>query len=250
MYLWPIHSRGFSETFAAASLPRLPCHRCAGRSLGICAPLDNQGLAALVAMGGQRRWDKREMLYHAGDPAVAVYKITKGIVIEYCVLADGRRQIVAIRSVGDLCGYPARDGRYVLTAQAVTPVEACSFATAKFQAKVEHNIEFARAVIDDLSDRLAQTQLGLTTVGQLKAVERVAHFIIEMEELHRKGDTASGLIPLHLSRQDIADYIGMTLETVSRALGTLKDMRLIALVGIDAVIILDKKRLLQVAKEL
>jgi CRP-like cAMP-binding protein len=146
----------------------LPCDRCSGRSLGICAPLDNQGLASLVSMGGQRRWDKRQLLYHADGEASAVYKITKGIVIECSDLSDGRRQIVAIRSVGDLCGYPARDGRYALTAQAVTPVEACAFGTAKFQERLGHNIELARALVDDASERLKQAWLGLVAVGQLK----------------------------------------------------------------------------------
>jgi CRP/FNR family transcriptional regulator len=247
----PIHARG-SPNFSLSlppDIPRLPCHHCLGRSLGICAPLDNQGLASLVAMGGQRRWDKRELLYHGDDPAAAVYKITKGVVIEYCLLTDGRRQIVAIRSVGDLSGYPARAGHYGLTAEAVTPVVACAFGTAKFHAKVEHSIEFACAAVDEVSERFTRASLTMTAVGQLKSVERVARFIVEMEALHRKGGSGSGVIPLHLSRQDIADYIGMTLETVSRSLTTLKNMRLMALVGIDAVSILDEKRLRQVAKE-
>jgi CRP/FNR family transcriptional regulator len=230
-------------------IPRLPCHHCLGRSLGICAPLDNQGLASLVAMGGQRRWDKRDLLYHSDDPAAAVYKITKGVVIEYCLQTDGRRQIVAIRSVGDLSGYPARGGQYGLTAQAVTPVAACTFSRAKFQAKLERDIEFACAAVDDVSERLTCAWLTMTAVGQLKSFERVARFIVEMEALHRKGGTGSDVIPLHLSRHDIADYIGMTPETVSRSLATLKNMRLIALVGIDAVSILDDKRLQQIAKE-
>jgi CRP/FNR family transcriptional regulator len=247
----PIHARG-SPNFSLSlppDIPRLPCHHCLGRSLGICAPLDNQGLASLVAMGGQRRWDKRELLYHGDDPAAAVYKITKGVVIEYYLLTDGRRQIVAIRSVGDLSGYPARAGHYGLTAEAVTPVVACAFGTAKFYAKVEHSIEFACAAVDEVSERFTRASLTMTAVGQLKSVERVARFIVEMEALHRKGGTGSDVIPLHLSRHDIADYVGMTPETVSRSLAKLKNMRLIALVGIDAVSILDDKRLQQIAKE-
>ena len=132
-------------------------------------------------MGGQRRWAKRQLLYYGNEPAQAFYKITKGIVAEVMdVVDDGRRQIVAIRTVGDLCGYPTRAGRYILTGLAITPVEACAFEAEKFNANMGRNVEFACAVADDVSERLNKAAVRLSVVGRLRSVERVAHFILEM----------------------------------------------------------------------
>src|SRR5436853_6287681 len=105
MYVQSIKPNGTQAvTLSALTQPdSLPCDRCVGRSLGVCAPLCDKGLATLVAMGGQRLWAKGQPLYYRGDPALAFYKITRGIVADIVDVADdGRRQIVAIRTVGDL----------------------------------------------------------------------------------------------------------------------------------------------------
>jgi CRP-like cAMP-binding protein len=249
MYVQSIRSNGTqAATLAALTQPEsLPCDRCAGRSLGVCGPLCNKSLATLVAMGGQRRWAKRQTLYCGDDLAPAFYKITKGIVAEIMDVAeDGRRQIVAIRMVGDLCGYPTRNGRYLFTGLAITPVEACAFAAEKFSGHMERNLEFAGAVAGDLSERLKQAAVRLSVVGRLRSMERVAHFILEMEKRLRSSGTDTAPVELHLTREEIGDYLGLRLETVSRAFRELKDMRLIALVGADVVAILDRKRLSEI----
>jgi CRP/FNR family transcriptional regulator len=84
-------------------------------------------------------------------------------------------------------------------------------------------------------------------VGQLRSVESVAHFIVEMDERLSRG-SHSGLIELHLTREEIGSYLGLTLETVSRAFSKLKQMRVIA-VAADAVFVLDRKRLSELASE-
>ena len=102
MQVEPIKPDGPRVTLPALP-PSLPCD---GHSGGT-------GLASLVARASQRRWEKRQLLYIGHDPAGAFYRITKGIVAEFKGFADGRRQIVAIRTVGDICGYPTRKERYV-----------------------------------------------------------------------------------------------------------------------------------------
>jgi CRP/FNR family transcriptional regulator len=224
----------------------LRCDSCPGRWLGLCASLDNDALGSLAAMGGQRRWDKRQVLYHADDPAQAFYKVTSGVVAEFTDLADGRRQIVAIHTVGDICGYATRNGRHVFAAQAISPVQACVFGTGKFSALMGGNLGFACAMADDVSERLNQAMIGRTVVGQLRSFERVAHFILEMEERMRPGPTA-GEVELHLTRREIADYLGLTEETVSRAFTRLKQLQLISLRGANVVVLRDRKRLAEVA---
>ena len=236
------------EGVALPALPHLEsltCEGCAGRYVGICAPLGNNNLASLVAMGVQRNWAKRQLLYDSESLAQTYYKITQGIVVEFMLLADGRRQIVAIRTVGDLCGYPLRKGRYAFTGLAITPVEACAFGAEKFSAYMGRNVQFACAVADHVSERLTQATIGRTVVGQLRSFERVAHFILEMEERVR----SSGPVELHLTREETADYLGLTLETVSRSFSKLKHMRLISFASAQLVTVLDRKGLREVAWE-
>ena len=250
MYVQPNKPNGTQAvTLSALTQPKsLPCDRCAGRSLGVCAPLCTHGLASLVAMGGQRLWAKRQPLYYSNEPAQAFYKITKGVVVEIMDVADdGRRQIVAIRTVGDLCGYPTRKGRYSFAALAITMVEACAFGAEKFNAYMGRNLEFSCAVADDLSERLNQAAVRLAVVGQLRSLERVAHFIVEMQERLRSRGTNNRLVELHLTREEIGGYLGLTLETVSRSFSKLKDMGVIALVDADVVVILDQERLSEIA---
>ena len=178
----------------------------------------------------------------------AFYKITRGIVIESRTLDDGRRQIVGIRTIGDLCGYPEHNGRYLFTAEAQTEVEACAFDRTRFQAFVARNNDVACALAEDTSERLKRASENMTVIGQLKSTERVAHFLIEIFDLYSKHHIGVQPLTLHLTRHEIADYLGLTLETVSRSFSKLRDLELIALVGADSVAILDERKLSDIAK--
>jgi CRP/FNR family transcriptional regulator len=236
------------STTARPSASRLPCDSCASRCLGICHPLDDRGLETLVSLGGRRRWRKREMIYRANDDVHMFYKITKGFVAESRTLDDGRRQIVGIRTVGDLCGYPLHLGTHLFTAEALTDVEACAFERHKLEAFIARQPDVAGALAEEISRRLRRATENMTVIGQLKSTERVAHFIIEMDELNAVHQVGTHPLVLHLTRHEIADYLGLTLETVSRAFSKLKDMHVIALVGGDSVAILSEQRLADIAK--
>jgi len=199
-------------------------------------------------MGGQRHWAKREFLYRSDDPVQALYKITKGVVAESRVLDDGRRQIVGIRTVGALCGYPDHGGRYLFSAEALTEVEACSFERTRFNAFVGRHIDLACALAEDTSERLVRATENMTVIGQLRSTERVAHFLIEIFALYARHPIGPQPQVLHFTRQEIADYLGLTLETVSRCFSKLQDLHLIALVGGDSVAILDEQKLASVAR--
>ena len=187
-------------------------------------------------------------MYRADEPLRVFYKITKGIVTESRTLDDGRRQIVGIRTVGDLCGYPAHKGRSLFSGEALTEVEACAFDGEKFAAFIGRHVDLACALAEDMSDKLKRATDNMTVIGQLKSTERVAHFLVEIYELYASRHIGTEPLTLYLTRQEIADYLGLTLETVSRSFSKLRDMRVIALVGGDAVAILDEDKLSDIAK--
>ena len=188
------------------------------------------------------------MMYRADDDANMYYKITKGFVAESRSLDDGRRQIVGIRMVGDLCGYPDHNGSHQFSAEALTEVEACALERHKFEAFISQHSDLAHALAEDVTEKLRRATQNMTVIGQLKSTERVAHFLVEMDERYTARQVGRHPLVLHLTRQEIADYLGLTLETVSRSFTKLKDMHVIALVGNDSVAILNERRLSDIAK--
>jgi CRP/FNR family transcriptional regulator, anaerobic regulatory protein len=226
----------------------LPCERCVGRSLNLCKPLDDARLKVMIGLGGIRRWQKREMLFRAGDPMGAFFKIRSGVVAVSRTLDDGRRQIVAVRVAGDCVGYLHVDGRYAFEGEALTEVEACAFNRRRFDAFAAQHSDLAAAVRETLSAALRQAGEAMLVLGQLKSIERVANFLAEMDALYQQRQISSRPLTLKMSRAEIADYLGLTIETVSRAFGKLKAGNVIGLMGSDEVIVLDIDRLREIGK--
>jgi CRP/FNR family transcriptional regulator len=229
-------------------LTSLPCDRCVGRVLNLCKPLDDARLRRLLALGGIRHWKRHEMLFRAGDPMTSFYKIRKGIVAVSRTLDDGRRQIVAIRAPGDCVGYFDDNGRYAFDGAALTGVEACAFDRRGFDVFATDHPDLAAAMTEVLSSALKQTLQAMLVLGQLKSTERVAHFLCEIDALYCQRHIGGPPLVLHMSRREIGDYLGLTIETVSRGMGKLKKRGLIGLVGADGVVVLDDAKLREVGK--
>lgn len=226
----------------------LPCDTCIGRSLNLCKPLDHGDLDQLLALGGKRRWRKREILFRAGDRQGSFFKITRGIVAVSRSLSDGRRQILALRAPGDCVGYLDQKGRYEFEGEALTDVEACAFDRCRFDAFAARHPGLAAALAETLSTYLRQAGHNMVVMGQLKSTERVAHFLSELSALYGERGVATQPLTLYITRTEIADYLGLTIETVSRSFGKLKKRNMIALVESDALVILDSDELAKMAK--
>jgi CRP-like cAMP-binding protein len=224
----------------------LPCDRCVGRSLNLCKPLDGARLQVMLALGGIRRWKKHETVFRADARMGAFFKIRSGIVAVSRTLDDGRRQIVAVRAPGDCVGYLDNDGKYAFDGEALTDVEACAFDRRGFDAF--RHPDLAAAVAEALSAALKQSGEDMLVLGQLRSTERVAHFLAEMDTLYRQRAVSSGPLSLKMSRTEIADYLGLTIETVSLAIGKLKKRDVIGLMGSDEVVVMDNNKLRQIAK--
>jgi len=226
----------------------LPCGRCVGRDLNLCKPLDDRRLAQLLALGGPRLWARGETLFRAGDPMGSFFKIRSGIAAVFRMLDDGRRQVVALRAPGDCLGYLEEGGKYCFEGVALTEISACAFDRRQFDAFAALNPDVAAATAGELSRALKLTGQAMVVLGQLKSTERVAHFLVEIDTLYRERLVAQTRLSLLMNRSQIADYLGLTIETVSRAFGKLRKYAVIELVGNDEVIILDRARLREIGK--
>ena len=227
----------------------LRCHRCLGRSLNVCRPLDDTGLVELLRLGALVHRRKREILFRAGDRQGPFFKITKGVVAVSSSLNDGRRQVVAFRVPGDVVGYLEQDGKYAFEGEALTDVEACSFDRSRFNELVAQTPALAAAVAEALSDALKQTSHRLTVMGLLKSTERVANFLAEFCALYEKRQMLAGPLTLPMQRSEIADYLGLAGATVSRSFAELKKRNVVDRNKDGHIVILNPKMLQAIAIE-
>jgi len=224
----------------------LPCDRCIGKQYNVCHLLEPERQRELFETGCRHRWDKRSYLFRAGSPVGAVFKVTSGIVAESRTLADGRRQIIAFFLPGDICGYLETDGRHAFDGEAITTAETCSFNRERFGGFVNRNNDVAEEMRRNLADRLKMAGAHLSVVGQLTSTERVANFVAMMTAAYAARNVQTRPLPLPMKRSDIADYLGLRLETVSRAFSKLRRHNIIDL-NEDEVLILDQAKLNQLS---
>ena len=202
----------------------------------------------MLGLGGIRRWKRREILFRAGDPMGAFFKIRSGVVTVSRALDDGRRQIVAVRLPGDCLGYLETDGKYTFEGEALTDVEACAFDRRRFDVFAAEQPHLAAAVAETLSAALKETGQAMLVLGQLRSTERVAHFLAEFDALYRARTASTAPVSLRMSRREIADYLGLTVETVSRAIGQLRKQKLVDRHGVDTIVVLDNDGLSRIGK--
>jgi CRP/FNR family transcriptional regulator len=229
---------------AAASGGQMLCEDCTVRSLAVCRAVAHEDLSRLAGMTAHRRLDTGQTLFHEGDAADEVFTLTSGMLKLFKLMSDGRRQIVGFLVPGDFLGL-AFGSSYVYSAEAVTPTSVCRFRRSQFMALLEDCPAVEKEVLGRTSAELAAAQEQMLLLGRKTARERLASFLTA---LARRRNTAPGVaLELPMSRADIADYLGLTIETVSRTLTLFRKERLIALPEKHLISILRRAELEQVA---
>lgn len=191
----------------------------APRARGAFVP--SEDFRTLEDLGTTVTFARNETLFNEGDSAKYAYRLVSGAVRLCKLLADGRRQITEFYLEGDMFGFLDLDD-YDFSAEAVTNVVVVRYARSLLKQLEERDGSLQRELTSMLHQRLARTNALLVMLGRQRVKERIASFLIQMaERLEGRGlDTAC--IDLPMGRQDIADYLGLTIETVCRALSELK----------------------------
>jgi CRP/FNR family transcriptional regulator len=178
--------------------------------------LSREQRAKLLAIGSLVRFGKGEQLYRAGDPADALYNIISGVVKSFSRAPDGNEYINAFLVPHDLFGL-ASEGRYSNCAEAITAVTAWRLPVSKLQAHLHRDAELEFHVICKLCQDLRQTQRHAFLVARKDAVPKIAMFLRLMEELQADRGEPINEIYLPMDRTEIGEYVGLSLEAVSRA---------------------------------
>jgi CRP/FNR family nitrogen fixation transcriptional regulator len=162
-------------------------------------------------------------IYGESEPADYLYKVVSGTVRTYKVLADGRRQIGAFYMAGDVFGLEMGD-EHTFSAEAISDAKVLVIKRSALVALAERDNEVARQLWALTGRELSKVQDHIMLLIKT-AQERVVGFLLEMAE----RATNNGALELPMSRQDIADYLGLTIETVSRTLTILENTAAIEL---------------------
>lgn len=200
--------------------------------------LTDEERAQLSVIASIARIKKGSQIYAEGHDAVAVYNIISGVIKTYNVLEDKSEHINAFLFADDLFGL-AEAGKYVNAARAVTDVTAYRMPTPALESKLRHNATLEFHVICKLCHELREAQRHAILLDHHNAPARIALFLQLLEQHQLARELATHVIQIPMSRSDIADYAGMSPESVSRTFRTLANRKIVEFVSHRAVRILD-----------
>jgi len=181
---------------------------------------------------------KDEEIYGEGEPAEYVYQVIRGAVRTYKLLSDGRRQIGAFHLAGDVFGLdPGTTHR--LTAEAIADTTVRLVKRRSLEAAAGSDVRVAHNLWTMTASDLRHAEDHMLLLGRKTAMEKVATFLLEMDRRLAK----TGMMALPMCRRDIGDYLGLTLETVSRALSQLNDQGVLVFSSARQIVLRNRQRL-------
>ena len=209
------------------------CIDCAVRLLSICAALDRAELRELDHLGRRVHFGPRETVFAQEQMTTSFYNLLEGVMRLYKLLPDGRRQIVGFALPGDFLGMTT-SARHSFSADAIGAVAVCRFSRTSFAQFIADKPHLLRRMNELAVRELSQAQDHMVLLGRRSAEEKVATFLIGWRD--RLAQVA-----LPMSRQDIADFLGLTIETVSRTFTKLERDRVIEILP-GSICLLDPAR--------
>jgi CRP/FNR family nitrogen fixation transcriptional regulator len=183
-------------------------------------------------------YKKDEEIYGENEPSDYVYQVIRGSVRSYKLLSDGRRQIGAFYLPDDIFGLESGPV-HRLTAEAVSDTTVRLVKRRSLEQAAGITVQVARSLWAMTAGELRHAENHMLLLGRKNAMERVASFLLEMDRRLAK----TGMMALPMCRRDIGDYLGLTLETVSRALSQLHNEGVLEFSGARQIVLRNRRRL-------
>lgn len=208
------------------------CATCEARPFSVCSAIEDKDLARLAMQAHSVHVSPGRSFIEEGDSAEHFFNITAGTAKLFKLLPDGRRQITGFAGVGHFLGL-AVSTTYAFGAEALEPMRICRFARSKLKALLEDFPALEHRLLEVAANELVVAQEQMLLLGRKTARERVASFLIaraESQSLQPPSCARPGrasVVWLPMTRTDVADYLGLTIETVSRTFTRLRAERLI-----------------------
>lgn len=220
-------------------------HACPARA-DVRAPAPAADFEQGLAQAALRRFEAKELLFAEGDAVSHIYRIETGAVALYKVLGDGRRQVLGFAYAGDLIGLGV-EGAHVMSAQAIKPTRVRALAVGMLRQFAARDPMLGFKLYEALARELATTRDLMLTTGQRSALERVASFLVALSRRNARSGQDKEHFELPMTRTDIGDFLGLTIETVSRTFTKLKQLGLIELPQCSEVVLCDVRALERLA---
>lgn len=223
------------------------CADCPIRHRAVCASCETEELAALEAMKYYRNYEAGQTICWAGDEMPFVASVVRGIATLSQTLEDGRTQMVGLLMASDFIGRPGRaTSTYDVTA--ISDVTLCCFRRRPFEKMMVTTPRVSERLLEMTLDELDAAREWLLILGRKTAREKIASLLT----IIARREAAIGMVPvlgqiavnLPLTREAMADYLGLTLETVSRQISALKSEGVISLDGKRRILIPNFNRLI------
>jgi CRP/FNR family nitrogen fixation transcriptional regulator len=219
---------------ATTALPLAPTAALLGKGL-VARPTSESPV-----LGSARVLSKDEEIFAEGDRAAFFYKVVSGAVRTSKLLSDGRRQIDAFHLAGDIFGIEAGE-EHRFSAEAVNLATVVAYRRCSLETLASSDGPLARQIVAAMMRSLERAQNHMLLLGRKSAMEKIATFLLDLAE-RVVGD---GHVDLPMSRADIADHLGLTIETVSRSLTQLEREGVIELPAHRRTIVLRNKAALR-----
>ena len=218
------------------TFPQRECADCPIRHRAVCARCETDELEQLEAIKYYRNFEAGQTIVWAGDKMDFVASVVQGVATLSQTMEDGRRQMVGLLLPSDFLGRPNRD-RVAYDVTATTDLQLCCFRRVPFQDMLSSTPHVSQRLLEMTLDELDAAREWMLLLGRKTAREKIASFlsIIARRNAAQQVPGLGGAVAfdLPLTREAMADYLGLTLETVSRQMSSLKN---------DGVIQLDGKR--------
>ena len=215
------------------------------KDLAVTAAPDRVNIQS-VMNGSTKVVERKEHIFHEGDTANQIYRVEIGHVCIYRNLPDGRRQIVDFAYPGEFVGFGSI-GQHTANAQAMERTRLRCLPISQLRNIIRSNPTLGLEVFDHISSDLCAAHERFLSVTQRSAQERLACFLLMLAQRNERRDGSATKIVLPMTRADIADYLGLTVETVSRVFSKFRKQGLIDLEQCILVTLVDIETLTEIA---
>jgi CRP/FNR family transcriptional regulator len=220
------------------------CAQCSVRLIAFCGILDENDILQLESISKDKNIKKGQQVFLQGEAVLSFYNIKQGSVKIYKLSKDGRQQIVGFLYPGDFLGMSG-DDLYAYSAEALEDTKLCQFNKIVLENFFLKFPIVESKILNLVNHELAAAQDQIFLLGKYSAKERLLQFFMNISNQREKLGWGGNPIRLSMSRSDIANYLGLTIETVSRTLSDLKNEHVVRMIGTNDIFLNNKDKIPQ-----
>ncbi|MDD3902464.1 MAG: Crp/Fnr family transcriptional regulator [Sphaerochaeta sp.] len=219
------------------------------RNVPLFATLDREAIHALTSQMTHRTYKKGEILVREGDPALGFTVLREGSAKAYKTTFDGREQILYIFPQNDYFGarFLFTEEKVPYSVEALEETKVCILSKAQFAHLLAEYSSVALQIIEAMANRMSRLETAMQSMGGRNAELRIASLLLEFKDTYGQEKDGYVEINLPLSREGLANYLGIARETLSRKLTQLEEEKVIENIGSKTIRLLDVKRLTELS---